>query len=138
MTFMWIHPSSQSTSGCIRDPISRPWQALTDRATSRAPLRSTLADRSHALRSARPRGRGRSWWCGRRRPGHVREVEEIQQIGLSRVAVGQVRAGVDEAVLHELDDGGVIHRDMGDVVLPGAGGDKEIRQAETELRGEAF
>lgn len=49
------------------------------------------------------------------------EIEEVEQVGLGGVTVGEVRAGVDETVFHELDDRGVVHGDMGYVVLPRKG-----------------
>ena len=66
------------------------------------------------------------------------EIEEVEQVGLRGVAVGEVRGGVDEAVFYELDDGGVVHGDVRDVVLAGEGRDDHVGEAESELGGEAL
>ena len=43
----------------------------------------------------------------------------------------------DEAVLDKLDDRGVIHRDVRDIVLARERRDHDVRHAEAKLRGEA-
>ena len=93
---------------------------------------------SHGLRSARPRGSDGAWRRGRRGPRSVREIEKIQQIRLRRIAVGKVRAGIDETVFHELHDRSVIHGDVGNVVLSHERRDHHVGQPESELCGEAL
>lgn len=56
----------------------------------------------------------RRWW---RRPRHIGKVEEIQRVRLRGVAVRQVRRRTDEAALDELENRGVVHRRLADVVL---------------------
>lgn len=46
--------------------------------------------------------------------------------------------GSDEPVLDELDYRSVIHRSVGNIMLPREGRDDDIRQAEPKLRGKAL
>jgi hypothetical protein len=75
----------------------------------------------HRLRRARRSHdwRNRNAGCSRwRYPRYVGEVEEIQQIRLRGIAIRKVRRWPNETVLDELDDRGVIHRYVRDVVPP--------------------
>ena len=81
---------------------------------------------------------GRSWRRRRRGPRHVGEVEEIQQVRLHGIAVGQVRRRTDKAALDELEHRSVIHRVVPDVVLAHERRNDHVRQPEAKLRGEAL
>lgn len=79
----------------------------------------------HASRCTGSRGRLRGCWhlCGRwwRCPGNGGEIEKLQQVRLRGFAWRQVLTTADEAVLHELDYGGVVHGRVRDVVPAGEG-----------------
>ena len=63
-----------------------------------------------------------------------REVEEVQQIGLCRITRREMRGARDEAVLDKLDDRGVVHGNVRDIVFTHEGGDHEVGHPETKLR----
>ena len=82
------------------------------------------------------RGRHRRWnaaGCRRCGPRHVDEVEEIQQIRLGRIAIGEVLLVIDEAIFHKPEDRRVIHRHMGNVMPPGKRRDHHVGEPEPEL-----
>src|SRR5579863_4240716 len=58
-----------------------------------------------------------SGWTRRHQPGNLVEIEKVEQVWLSGVARGE-RSSSQEAGLHEFDDRGVIHGDVGDIVFP--------------------
>ena len=55
---------------------------------------------------------------GRREPGLILEVEELQQVRLHGIPSRQVRVGADEAVLDEFKNCGMVHGRVRDIVLP--------------------
>ena len=60
----------------------------------------------------------------RRCPGHASEVEEVQQVGLCSIPRRQMSGTlpgsviVDKAILDELDDRCMVHRNVRNIVLP--------------------
>ena len=57
---------------------------------------------------------------------------------MCRVALCEVGAAADEAVLYKLDDRGVVHRHVRNVMLPGERRDYKIGDAESKLGGKSF
>ena len=76
--------------------------------------------------------------CGRGSPGDIGKVEEVEQTRLRRVAGCQVCRTADEAILDKLDNRGVVHRGVADIVRARERGNDHIGHAETELRGKAL
>ena len=64
------------------------------------------------------------------------EVEEVQNSAARHRARSGVRS--DEAVLHELDNGRVVHRNMRNIMPPRERRDHDVRQAEAKLRGKSI
>jgi hypothetical protein len=76
--------------------------------------------------------------CGRLGPWIAGEIEELQHIRLHRIAVGEVCRAIDELVLDKLDDRGVIHRGVRDIVTASPLRDDHVRQTEAELGCESL
>jgi len=57
---------------------------------------------------------------------------------LGRVARSQMSGRTNEAIFDKLDDRGVVHWDVRNIVPPRERGDDEIRDAEAELSGKSL
>lgn len=134
-------PSDESNPGASRR--RRASQRLSDSGCSRndAPSDSCcVAIQTDAalkvLRTARCAcRRGRAWWT---RPRHSVEVEEVQQVWLRRITVGQVSTAADKATLDELDNRRVVHRHMRNKMPSREWRDHDIGNAEAKLRRESL
>ena len=73
-----------------------------------------------------------------RGPGLIGEVEEIEQVGLRGIACCQMSGAAEKAGFHEFNDGGMVHRDVRDIVPTRIGRDNDIRHPEAKLGSEAL
>ena len=82
--------------------------------------------------------RNGSWRYRGRGPGDICKVEEVQQVRLGRVALGQRSGRTDEAIFDKLDHGCVVHWDVGNVVPARERRDHDIGEPETKLSSKSL